>query len=315
MENTLYDTIIIGSGPAGLTAAIYTARARIKTLVIGGILSGGQLMITTEVENFPGFADGVMGPELMQNMRKQAQKMGAEIIDQNVTRVDISNDIKKVYVNDKIYESKSIVIATGASAMWLNLESEKKLMGRGVSGCATCDGAFFREKIVAVVGGGDSAMEEANFLTRFATKVILIHRRHEFRASKIMQERVMSNPKIEVIFNTVIEEILGESKVEGVKIKNVENNEEKTIVLDGVFVAIGHRPNTDFLKNVIAIDEKGYVVTTQGSDIVTEHNGVFVAGDAFDHRYRQAITAAGSGCKAALEVEKYLELNNVSKQW
>ena len=306
MVNKIYDTIIIGSGPAGLTAAIYTSRARLSTLVIGGIQSGGQLMITTEVENYPGFAEGIMGPQLMLDMKKQAQRMSAEILDRDVESIE-DGEIKKVHVGDTIYEAKTIIIATGASSLWLNLDSEKKLMGHGVSGCATCDGAFFRDKVVAVIGGGDSAMEEASFLTRFASKVYVIHRRDQFRASKIMQERVMNNSKIEIIFNNKVLEILGDDTVKGIKIQDVNNNSEKEIVLDGVFVAIGHKPNTDFVKNIMSIDEKGYAVTLSGSDILTEKKGIFVAGDVYDHRYRQAITAAGSGCKAAIEVEKYLQ--------
>ncbi|MEI7604266.1 MAG: thioredoxin-disulfide reductase [bacterium] len=307
MTENQYDTIIIGSGPAGLTAAIYTSRAKLNTLVIGGYVSGGQLMITSEVENFPGFPDGVMGPELMMNMRKQAEKMGANILDMDVDKVDLSKDIKEIFVGDKIFTAPSIIIATGASAMWLGLDSEKKFMGRGVSGCATCDGAFFRDKTIAVVGGGDSALEEATFLTRFASKVYLIHRKSEFRASKVMQERVLSNPKISVLFNKRVNEIIGDKKVSSVKLSDTIDNSESTLELEGVFIAIGHRPNTDFLKGSINIDEKGYIIPKQNSDVKTDIEGVFVAGDVFDHRYRQAITAAGSGCKAAIEVEKYLE--------
>lgn len=315
MDSKIYDTIIVGSGPAGLTAAIYSSRARVDTLVIGGTQSGGQLMITTDVENFPGFDEGIMGPQLMLNMRKQAQKFGAEIIDKDVTQVDFTGNIKKVMVGNIEYLAKTIIIATGASSMWLDLPSEKRLMGRGVSGCATCDGAFFRDKIIAVVGGGDSAMEEATFLTRFASKVFLIHRREQFRASKIMQEKAINNPKIEPIYNTAIEEIIGENKVEGIKVKNVQTNEIREIKIDGLFIAIGHKPNTDFLSKEVPIDEKGYVMSTADYEILTSIDGIFVAGDVHDHMYRQAITAAGAGCKAALEVEKYLEINNTEKKW
>lgn len=314
MDNQ-YQTIIIGSGPAGLTAGIYTSRARIKTLIIGGYITGGQLMITSDVENYPGFPDGIMGPVLMSNMRKQATKFGAEILDKDVTKVDFSGDLKKVFVDSTEYNAPTVIIATGASALWLSLDSEKRLMGRGVSGCATCDGAFFRDKIVAVIGGGDSAMEEATFLTRFASKVIIIHRRSELRASKIMQEKAQNNEKIEIILNTEVVEILGDEKVSGIKIKNNIDDSEKTLDVDGVFVAIGHKPNTDFIKGEVDIDEKGYVLTSLDNEVLSKIKGVFVAGDVHDHKYRQAITAAGEGCKSALEVERYLDLNNTTSQW
>lgn len=304
MENV----IIIGSGPAGLTAAIYAARANLNPLVIAGYQSGGQLMLTTEVENFPGFIDGIMGPELMMNMRSQAERFGARFIDKDVTAVDFSDISKKqIVVGEEVYEAKSVIIATGASARWLHVPGEQELRGRGVSTCATCDGAFFRNKVIAVVGGGDSAMEEANFLTRFASKLYLIHRRNEFRASKIMQERVLNNPKIEVIWNSAVAEIKGDTKVQSLQLENTETGEINDIAVDGLFIAIGHDPNTKFLAGQVELDEMGYIVTKNAHATETSVEGVFVGGDVFDIRYRQAITAAGSGCKAALDAEKYLE--------
>jgi len=319
--------IIIGSGPAGLTAAIYSARANLSPILIAGYQSGGQLMLTTEVENYPGFEDGIMGPELMMKMRKQAEKFGTKIIDKDATRVDFSNpENKKIYIEDEEYTAKTVIIATGASAKWLQVKGENDYMGRGVSSCATCDGAFYRNKIVAVVGGGDSAMEEANFLTRFASKVYIIHRRGEFRASKIMQDRVLENPKIEVLWNRAIETIYGDQTVTKIGLINTQDKSTETLEVsqalldvDGVFVAIGHDPNTKFLNGQITTNEKGYVVTMQPTHTHSEPNelgvpesatnipGVFVAGDVVDIRYKQAITAAGSGCKAALDAEKYLE--------
>ena len=316
--------IIIGSGPAGLTAAIYAARANLNPIVIAGYQWGGQLMLTTEVENYPGFEEGIMGPELMLKMRKQAERFGARIIEKDVTAVDFSDPkVKKVIVEDTVYEACSVIIATGASARWLNVEGEENFRGRGVSSCATCDGAFYKNKTIAVVGGGDSAMEEANFLTRFASKVYVIHRRNEFRASKIMQERVLQNPKIEVIWNSAIAGIYGDNKVTHVALKNTENNEERRLEvdnvmlnLDGVFVAIGHDPNTKFLNGQIDTNQNGYIVPHlqmgESAELgnpqsATNIPGVFVAGDVEDYRYRQAITAAGSGCMASLDAEKYLE--------
>jgi thioredoxin reductase (NADPH) len=315
MNNNFYQTIIIGSGPAGLTAAIYSSRARIKTLIIGGVQTGGQLMITTDVENFPGFPDGIMGPVLMMNMRKQAQKFGAEILDKDVTAVDFSSNIKKIYVDDNVYTAQTVIVATGASAIWLGFPNEQRLMGKGVSGCATCDGAFFREKVIGVVGGGDTAMEEAIFLTRFASKVILIHRRDQFRASKIMLEKARNNEKIEFMINTEVVDVYGEGKVESVKLRDVITKEERDMSLDGLFIAIGHKPNTGFLNGIVNIDENGYIMTAGDEEILTSIPGIFVAGDVHDHKYRQAITAAGAGCKAALEVERYLELNNTQNSW
>ncbi len=301
------DVIIIGSGPAGYTAAIYAARANLKTLLISGEQLGGQLTITSEVENFPGFPEGVGGLELMGLMKKQAERFGVEVITGKVQSTELSDRPFKIKLSDgKEYQAKSLIISSGASAKWLGLPSEERLMGKGVSGCATCDGFFFKDKEVAVVGGGDTAMEEANFLTRFAKKVNLIHRRGEFRASKIMSNRAKENPKIEFILNSVVEEILGEDKVEGLKIKNVETGEEKEIKCDGVFIAIGHHPNVDFLEGRVELDGKGYIKVMPGTTR-TNVDGVFAAGDVCDSRYRQAVTAAGMGCMAAKEVEWFLE--------
>lgn len=297
--------VIIGGGPAALTAAIYASRANLDTTVIAGYQSGGQLMLTSDVENFPGFPEGIMGPELMDGMRRQAERFGSKFVDADATRVDFSARVKKVYVDDDVYEGEAVIVATGASAMWLNLPSEERLRGRGVSSCATCDGFFFRGKEIAVVGGGDSALEEALFLTKFATKVTLIHRRDKFRASKIMQERAAKHPKIEIVADTVIQEVLGENKVEGVRVHNFKTGETSDIKLDGVFVAIGHRPNTDIFNGWLDMNEKGYL--TVQNETGTNVKGVFVAGDVYDYRYRQAITAAASGCKAALDAEHYLE--------
>jgi thioredoxin reductase (NADPH) len=299
--------IIIGSGPAALTAAIYTARANLETLVIAGYQSGGQLMLTSEVENFPGFPEGIQGPELMDNMRRQAERFGAKFIEADASKVDFSGKKHKVFVGKEEYEAAAVIVATGASAIWLGLESEDRMRGKGVSTCATCDGFFFRGKEIAVVGGGDSALEEALFLTRFATKVNLIHRRDKFRASKIMQDRVFANEKINVVFDHQIEEILGQHKVAGVRVKNVKNGDEKIINLDGVFVAIGHAPNTEPFKGWLDMDSQGYLTSDLAGETATRVPGVFIAGDVFDQRYRQAITAAGSGCKAALDAERYFE--------
>ena len=297
--------VIIGGGPAALTAAIYASRANLDTTVIAGYQSGGQLMLTSDVENFPGFPDGIMGPELMDGMRRQAERFGSKLIDADATRVDFSARVKKVYVDDDVYEGEAVIVATGASAMWLGLPSEEKLRGRGVSSCATCDGFFFRGKEIAVVGGGDSALEEALFLTKFATKVTLIHRRDKFRASKIMQERAAKHPKIEIVGDTVIQEVLGENKVEGIRVHNFKTGQTRDIALDGVFVAIGHRPNTDIFTGWLDMNEKGYL--TVQNETETNVKGVFVAGDVYDYRYRQAVTAAASGCKASLDAEHYLE--------
>ena len=296
--------IIIGGGPAGLSAAIYLARANLNPLVFAGSPPGGQLTLTSEVENYPGF-ESILGSELIEKMRNQAKKFGARIVDENVIKIDFSNKTHKTYLTNKTYYSKSVIIATGAKALWLNLPSETRLRGKGVSACATCDGFFFREKMVAVIGGGDTALEEALTLTKFAKKVYIIHRRDFFRASKIMQERVLKNEKIEVIWNSQVEEILGDKHVEGIKIKTVFDQRQSLIKLDGVFVAIGHKPDTDLFKGQIEMDEKGYIKILERRS--TSVKGVFVAGDCADPYYRQAATASGTGVEAALEVEKYLE--------
>lgn len=300
-----YDIIIIGSGPAGLTAAIYAGRALVKTLVLAGRLAGGQLMLTSGVENFPGFSNGIQGPDLMLEMRKQAERFGAELVDEDVESVDFNHKPLKVRAGNATYTANAIVIATGSSAKWLGLPSEGKMRGRGLSSCATCDGYFFREKRVVVVGGGDTALEEALFLTKYATEVLVIHRRDALRASKIMQQRAMANPKIKFIWNSVVDDILGTNKVEGVKVKNVKTGDVSMIPTDGVFVAIGFQPNTNIYQGQIKLDEKGYIVSP--GEAKTSVEGVFVAGDVHDYRYRQAITAAGEGCKAAMEALTYLE--------
>ncbi|MBC7371449.1 MAG: thioredoxin-disulfide reductase [Bdellovibrionaceae bacterium] len=307
MDQKVENLIIIGSGPAGMTAAIYSARARLEPLMIEGEEAGGQLMITTEVENYPGFEHGVTGPELMAIMRKQAERFGTRFITRNVTKVDFSQRPFKVWIGDKLHLAKSIIISTGASAQYLGLPSEKQYMSRGVSACATCDGAFFRDMEVGVVGGGDTAMEEAQFLTRFAKKVFIIHRRDSFRASKIMSERTMKNPKIEVMWNTEVTEVLGDGKsVTGLKLKDTVNGSTKDLPVGGLFLAIGHKPNTSLFKGLLDMDETGYLVTKPDSTY-TNIEGVFAAGDVQDKIYRQAISAAGSGCMASLDSERWLE--------
>ena len=312
--HNVYKTIIVGSGPAGLTAAIYTARGNLNPLVIEGYQSGGQLMLTSEVENYPGFKNGIMGPELMMEFRSQAERFGAEFITKDVTKVELEGDIKKVWVNDDVYLAKSVIVSTGAKANLLGLENESRLMGRGVSTCATCDGFFFKDKTICVVGGGDSAMEEATFLTRFAAKVYIIHRRQGLRASAIMADKAKANPKIEFILDTVVTDVLGDEIVEGVKLKNVKTGQESELKVDGMFVAIGHTPNTDLFKEQISTDEHGYILTSPDKAKVsaTDIPGVFACGDVQDSHYRQAITAAGSGCAAALDAEHYLESRNGS---
>jgi len=306
MSENIENVIVIGSGPSGLTSAIYLARANLNPLVVEGYFSGGQLMMTTEIENFPGFPNGIMGPELMDNMRKQAERFGARFITKDVTKVDLTNNIFTVEVEEDVYKSKSVVISTGASARLLGLDSEKKFMGRGVSTCATCDASFYRNKKVAIVGGGDSSLEEAIYLTRFASKVSVIHRRDKLRASKIMQDKALANPKIEFVWNSVIADILGDKKVSSIMIKNVLNNEMTEMELDGVFVAIGHTPNTSLFAGQVKLDDVGYIVTEAKSS-KTSVAGVFACGDVQDVTYKQAITAAGSGCMSALDVEKYLD--------
>jgi len=299
------DLIIVGGGPAGYTAALYAARANLAPLVIEGFNWGGQLMITSDVENYPGYPDGVMGPEMMSEFRRQAERFGAEFVTDDVTRVDFSERPFRVWVEDEEYQARTVIVATGASARWLGLPGETHYQGRGVSACATCDGSFFREKELIVVGGGDTAMEEASFLTRFATKVTVVHRRDDFRASQIMLDRARSNPKIAFITNAVIDEILGDGKVEAVRLRDVQTDETWELSVDGVFVAIGHDPNTKLFVDQLDHDAAGYLITAPGS---TETNvrGVFAAGDVQDHTYRQAVTAAGSGCMAALDAERLL---------
>jgi len=302
----MHNVVIIGSGCAGLTAAIYTARANLKPLVLDGHEPGGQLSLTTHVENFPGFPEGILGPELIENMRKQAQKFGTEFKSGAVTEVDLTKRPFKVIAGKDTYETRSLIVAAGASARLLGLAGEKELIGRGLSTCATCDGYFFRGKPIAVVGGGDSAMEEANFLSRYASRVYLIHRRDEFRASKIMIDRAKANAKIEFVTPYVVDEILAPEKVvTGVRLRDTKTSKKREIALEGVFVAIGHDPNSTAFKGKLQLDENGYIVPQHGS--LTNVPGVFVAGDVQDHRYRQAVTAAGSGCMAALDAEKFLE--------
>ena len=305
----MHNVVIIGSGCAGLTAAIYAARANLTPLVIDGHEPGGQLSLTTHVENFPGFPDGIMGPELIENMRKQAQKFGTEFKAGVISEVDLSQRPFKIVAGNDTYEAKTLIVAAGASARLLGLPNERELIGHGVSTCATCDGYFFRGKAIAVVGGGDSAMEEANFLSRYASRVYLIHRRNEFRASKIMIDRVKANEKVELVTPAVVEEIVAANGlVEGVRVRHPESGETREIALHGVFVAIGHDPNTTVFKGKLEMDPNGYLIAKHGS--LTTVAGVFVAGDVQDHRYRQAVTAAGSGCMAALDAEKFLEGHN-----
>ncbi len=334
-----YQVAILGSGPAGLTAAIYVARGGLKTALISGQERGGQLMLTTEVENFPGFPEGILGPDLMEKTIQQATKFGTEMIDDQVAKVTPQERgfLLDLISGDKV-ETESVIVATGASAKWLGVPGEKELRGKGVSACATCDGFFFKDKVVTVVGGGDVAMEEASYLTKFASKVRIIHRRDAFRATKIMQDRVFNNPKIEIMWDSVVEEVFGRDRVEGLKVRNVKTNEVKEIPTDGLFVAIGHQPNTSFLKNEVALDGKGYIVTTwrwllenswlkEGKKtflspdqikelegkmqkdylFATSRPGIWAAGDVADYRYQQAVTAAGTGCAAALELMECLE--------
>lgn len=297
--------LIIGSGPAGLTAAVYAARANLKPLILAGGLYGGQLMLTTDVENYPGFVEGIMGPDLMMRFREQAERFGARVENVDATSVDFTKSPFIVRTTDDEYHAKTVIIATGASARWLNIPGEEKLRGRGVSTCATCDGAFFRDKHIVVVGGGDSAMEEALFLTRFGRKVTLIHRRDHLRASKIMAERARAHEKIDFIWNTVVDEVLGDTHVTGLRLRNIHDDSVFDFDCDALFIAIGHDPNTKIFEGQIDLDEAGYIDTPDG--VTTNVEGVFVAGDVSDLRYKQAITAAGAGCKAAMDAERYLE--------
>ncbi len=311
------NVIIIGSGPAGLTAAIYTARANLEPLVIEGEPSsttdqpGGQLMLTTDIENFPGWPTGITGPELMQNMREQAGRFGAEYLTEKVTRVDFSSRPFRVWVRDTEYQAHSIIVSTGARSLMLGLEAEQRLISHGLSTCATCDGFFFRGHEIAVVGGGDSAVEEATFLTKFASKVTLIHRRDTLRASKIMRDRAAANPKIEMLWNHTVVDLLGDEKLEGIVAEHTETGERQTLPVTGLFLAIGHRPNTDLFSGILDTDENGYLVTQPNSSY-TNIEGVFACGDVQDHTYRQAITAAGSGCMAAIDAERWLETQHAS---
>jgi len=303
--------MIIGSGPAGLTAAIYAARANLEPIVVGGYAPGGQLMITSDVENFPGFPEGIQGPELMQKFREQAERFGTRFVDVDADKVDFSTRPFHVWAEKVEYTADSVIVATGASALWLGLDNETRLRGRGVSACATCDGFFFRGKKVAVVGGGDTALEEATFLTRFATEVVLLHRRDRFRGSKIMQERALNNPKISVHWNTEITDVLGADKVEGLRLRNTADGGESDEPMEGLFVAIGYKPNTDVYRDWLEVDDKGYLVVTDETH--TKVDGVFIAGDVHDHRYRQAITAAADGCKAAIDAERWLEAHGIAE--
>ncbi len=296
--------LIIGSGPAGLTAAIYAARADLEPLVIAGYVPGGQLMITSEVENFPGFPDGIDGPALMTGMRAQAERFGARLVDVDVESVDFGARPFRLTAGGVPYTADAVIVATGASAIWLGLENETRLRGRGVSACATCDGFFFRDKKIAVVGGGDSALEEALFLTKFASEVVLVHRRDEFRGSRIMRDRAMAHPKIRVEWNSQVSDVLGSDKVAAVELTDTLTGEVRQLPLEGLFIAIGHRPNTEVFRDALEVDEKGYLVVEDQT--LTGVEGVFVAGDVHDHRYRQAITAAGDGCRAALDAERWL---------
>jgi thioredoxin reductase (NADPH) len=298
--------IVIGSGPAGFTAALYAARANMEPLVLKGLEAGGQLTLTTDVENYPGFADGILGPELMDQMEKQAARFGAEILPVHVTSVDLTVRPFVVRAGDQTWQTDTVIVATGATAKWLGVPGEERLRGRGVSACATCDGFFFRDRELVVVGGGDSAMEEATFLTKFASKVTIVHRREEFRASKIMQERALANPKIEVIWDSTVEEILGEQSVTGVRLLNLKTDETTELAADGVFVAIGHTPNTSLFEGQLELDVAGYLVV-QEPRTSTNVPGVFAAGDVTDAIYRQAVTAAGQGCKAAMDAERFVE--------
>ena len=303
--------LIIGSGPAGLTAAIYAARANLEPIVLAGSAPGGQLMLTSEVENYPGFPEGIDGPDMMTRFRAQAERFGTVILDVDVDRVDFSERPFRAWARGAEYRGESVIISTGASALWLDIESEQRLRGRGVSACATCDGFFFRDREIAVVGGGDTAFEEATYLTRFASKIHLLHRRDEFRASKIMVERARANPKIEIHTNTAIDEVLGDAKVDGLALRDTLTGKATTLPIEGLFIAIGHRPNTEAFRDWLEIDSKGYLVVHDETH--SKIDGVFIAGDVHDHRYRQAVTAAGDGCKAAIDAERWLESEGITE--
>jgi thioredoxin reductase (NADPH) len=303
--------IIVGSGPAGLTAAIYAARANLEPIVLAGSAPGGQLMITSDVENYPGFPEGIQGPELMAAFREQAERFGSQIVDVDIDRVDFSSRPFRIWARGTEYRAESVIVATGASALWLGLESETRLRGRGVSACATCDGFFFRDKEIAVVGGGDTALEEATFLTRFASKVHILHRRDAFRGSKIMIDRATANPKIAIRLNTAVDEVLGDAKVSGLRLRDTQTGETDEVDMQGLFIAIGYKPNTDAFRDWLEVDDKGYLVVHDETGSKVE--GVFIAGDVHDHRYRQAVTAAADGCKAAIDAERWLETQGITE--
>lgn len=313
MTSNLRNVIIIGSGPAGFTAALYAARANLSPLVLAGVKWGGQLMLTTDVENYPGFPEGILGPDLMQLFRKQAERFGAEILNEDVTSVNLKSRPFKITADGKSYQTQSVIIATGAEAKWLGLPNEQRLIGRGVSSCAPCDAFFFKDKKVVVIGGGDSAMEEALVLTKFASSVTIIHRREGFRASKILFDRAKKNKKVSFLINSVVSDVLGKDKVEGIKVKDVKSGKEKELAVDGMFLAVGHKPLSDIFKGQIELDEMGYVKRIPQGDgpgkfqMTTSVEGIFVAGDVHDYHFRQAVTAAGYGCMAALETEKWIE--------
>ena len=303
--------VIVGSGPAGLTAAIYAARANLEPIVIAGSAPGGQLMLTSDVENYPGFPDGIQGPELMAAFRAQAERFGARIIDVDIDRVDFSGRPFRIWARGTEYRGQAVIVATGASALWLGLDSETRLRGRGVSACATCDGFFFKDREIAVVGGGDTAFEEATYLTRFATKVHLLHRRDTFRASKIMVDRALAHPKIEIHPNVAVEEVVGAEKVKSVRLKDTQTGEVRDLDIEGLFIAIGYEPNTAAFRDWLEVDEKGYLVVHD--ETRSKIDGVFIAGDVHDHRYRQAVTAAADGCKAAIDAERWLEAQGITE--